>query len=162
MGTGGRVEGIGPVFTARRLTERLIEAWAVEEEQNLTRSGLPAATAHVDDDEVLAQRPFADHCLYGVDCDPLATDMAKLSLWLTTMSKERPFTFLDHAIQCGDSLLGIISLDDLNILYGHGRLVPVNLQDAIDHGKAEALAAAQLLMEKTVITVPVSNIAWRR
>jgi hypothetical protein len=32
--------------------------------------------------------------------------MAKLSLWLTTMARERPFTFLNHAIQVGDSLLG--------------------------------------------------------
>ena len=38
--------------------------------------------------------------------------MAKLSLWLTTLAKGRPFTFLDHALKCGDSLLGV-SLDQL-------------------------------------------------
>ena len=147
--------GSGAILVAagRYLAERLMEAWAAEEAQNLSRSGLPAATAHVDDDEVLARRAIADHCLYGVDRDPLATEMAKLSLWLTTLSKERPFTFLDHAIQCGDSLLGITSMDELDVLYGHGRLVPVKLKDAIARAKDEALAAAQLLMEKTVLTV---------
>jgi hypothetical protein len=43
----------------------------------------------------------------------MALEMAKLSLWLTTMAKERPFTFLDHQVQCGDSLLGITSLDQV-------------------------------------------------
>ena len=37
-----------------------------------------------------------DRCLYGVDCDPMAVEMAKLSLWLITMARERPFSFLDQ------------------------------------------------------------------
>ncbi len=147
--------GSGAILVAagRYLADRLMEAWAVEEAEGQPRSGLPAGTSHADDDEVLAIRAVADHCLYGVDRDPLAAEMAKLSLWLTTLSKERPFTFLDHAIQCGDSLLGITSLDDLDVLYRHGRLVPVTLQKAIEEAKEDALAAAQLLMEKTVLTV---------
>ena len=55
----------------------------------------------------LALRLIADRCLYGVDKNPLAVEMAKLSLWLTTLAKGRPFTFLDHALKCGDSLLGV-------------------------------------------------------
>lgn len=147
--------GSGAILVAagRYLAERLMEAWAVEEKSGLPRSGLPAGTTHADDDEILARRAVADHCLYGVDRDPLAAEMAKLSLWLTTLSKERPFTFLDHAIQCGDSLLGITSLDELDVLYHHGRLVPVTLKKAIDDAREEALAAAQLLQEKTVLTV---------
>ena len=42
--------------------------------------------------------------------------MAKLSLWRITMAQGRPFTFLDHAIKCGDSLLGVTSLDQLRRL----------------------------------------------
>lgn len=147
--------GSGAILVAagRYLAERLMEAWAIEEAEGQPRSGLPAGTSHADDDEVLAIRAVADHCLYGVDRDPLAAEMAKLSLWLTTLSKERPFTFLDHAIQCGDSLLGITNLDELDVLYRHGRLVPVTLQKAIEEAKEDALAAAQLLMEKTVLTV---------
>ena len=54
-----------------------------------------------------ARRLVAQRCLYGVDKNPLAVEMAKLSLWLLTLAKDKPFTFLDHAIRCGDSLVGI-------------------------------------------------------
>jgi hypothetical protein len=54
----------------------------------------------------LARRLVADRCLYGVDKNPLAVEMAKLSLWLITLDKGRPFTFLDHALKHGDSLIG--------------------------------------------------------
>jgi len=37
----------------------------------------------------------------------MAAEMAKLSLWLITMAKNKPFTFLDHNLRCGDSLLGV-------------------------------------------------------
>ena len=54
-------------------------------------------------------RYVADRCLYGVDKNPMAVEMAKLSLWLVTLQKDRPFTFVDHALRCGDSLLGLTS-----------------------------------------------------
>jgi len=62
-----------------------------------------------DADERLAsaRRIVADRCLYGVDRNAMAVEMAKLSLWLTTLRKDRPFTFLDHALRHGDSLLGV-------------------------------------------------------
>ena len=54
----------------------------------------------------MALRLVAQRCVFGVDKNPLAVEMAKLSLWLLTLAKERPFEFLDHAIRCGDSLVG--------------------------------------------------------
>ena len=60
-----------------------------------------------------ARRLVAQRCLYGVDKNPLAVEMAKLSLWLLTLAKDKPFTFLDHAIRCGDSLVGLSSIDQL-------------------------------------------------
>lgn len=61
------------------------------------------------DEDVLrhAQRTIAQRCLYGVDKNPFAVDLAKLSLWLATFAKEHPFTFLDHALKAGDSLVGL-------------------------------------------------------
>ena len=56
---------------------------------------------------------MAERCIYGVDKNPLAVEMAKLSLWLLTLAKDKPFTFLDHAIRCGDSLVGLSSIDQL-------------------------------------------------
>ncbi|MBX0330835.1 hypothetical protein K2Z83_24560 [Oscillochloris sp. ZM17-4] len=63
---------------------------------------------------IYARRLVADRCLYGVDKNPLAVEMAKLSLWLITLAKGRPFSFLDHALRAGDSLLGIGDVEQLS------------------------------------------------
>lgn len=98
--------GSGAIVVAalRYLSERLLEAREAEG----VHDGLAP-----DDRLVVARRDVAEHCLYGVDRDPLALEMAKLSLWLCTMSPERPFTFLDHSFKCGDSLLGITTIAQL-------------------------------------------------
>ena len=69
--------------------------------------------ADPDERQTYALRIVAQRCLYGVDKNPLAAEMAKLSLWLLTLAKDKPFEFLDHAIRCGDSLVGIHSLNQL-------------------------------------------------
>src|SRR5262245_58476452 len=43
----------------------------------------------------------------GAGGNPLATDLAKLSLWLATLARDHEFTFLDHALKSGDSLVGL-------------------------------------------------------
>jgi len=115
--------GSGAILTAagRYLADRLIQS-VVEHGSG----GGPFATrlndlanATPEEQVVLARREVVDHCLYGVDKNPVAAEMAKLSLWLTTMARERPFTFLDHAIQAGDSLLGITDLEQLRWLHLH-------------------------------------------
>ena len=58
------------------------------------------------DKDIDARRLIAQSCLYGVDKNPFAVNLAKLSLWLVTLSKDLPFTFVDHALKCGDSLVG--------------------------------------------------------
>ena len=55
----------------------------------------------------MARRLVAQRCLYGVDKNPFAVDLGKLSLWLLTLSNDRPFTFVDHALKDGDSLVGL-------------------------------------------------------
>jgi hypothetical protein len=60
-----------------------------------------------EDLELHARRLVAQRCLYGVDKNPFAVDLAKLSLWLFTLAKDHPFTFLDHALRRGDSLVGL-------------------------------------------------------
>nr|MDQ3316620.1 restriction endonuclease [Actinomycetota bacterium] len=99
------------VQACRYLSERLVEAWEeAGEERAPDDSALPADT---DERLAIARRLVADRCLYGVDKNPLAVEMGKLSLWLITLQKDRPFTFLDHALRCGDSLLGVTSTDQL-------------------------------------------------
>lgn len=58
------------------------------------------------------RRLVAQRCLYGVDANPTAVQLARLSLWLATLAADRPLTFLDHHLAVGDSLIGA-SLDDL-------------------------------------------------
>jgi len=52
------------------------------------------------------RRTVAERCLYGVDLNPMAVQLARLSLWLATLAADRPLSFLDHRLQVGDSLLG--------------------------------------------------------
>jgi hypothetical protein len=87
------------VEACRQLSDALVKAWSLH-------GGMPK----VPDDEtpeLFAQRMIAQRCLYGVDKNPLAVDLAKLSLWLTTLAKDHAFTFLNHALRCGDSLVGL-------------------------------------------------------
>ncbi|HQG04586.1 MAG TPA: hypothetical protein PK838_09760, partial [Thermoleophilia bacterium] len=52
------------------------------------------------------RRHVVERCIYGVDLDPLAVELARLSLWIETMDRELPFSFLDHKVKCGDALVG--------------------------------------------------------
>ncbi|MGD0088503.1 MAG: hypothetical protein ABSE73_01155 [Planctomycetota bacterium] len=51
-------------------------------------------------------RYVVERCLYGVDLNPLAVELCKLSLWVETLDPDLPMTFLDHKIRCGNSLVG--------------------------------------------------------
>lgn len=114
------------VQACRWLAERLVEAWAKEEAAGKfvtadgeVLDGAGEADPMPDDlDERLlaARRLIAERCLYGVDVNPLAVELAKLSIWLVTLAKGRPFGFLDHNLRHGDSLLGIHRLDQLTKL----------------------------------------------
>jgi hypothetical protein len=113
------------VAACRFLAERLVEAWSREGHvgaaDHLDRKAQASEVLHVDglvDDVIIgARRKIISHCLYGVDINPMAVEMAKLSLWLISMDPGRPFTFLDDRLVTGDSLLGIASLDQLEALH---------------------------------------------
>jgi len=59
------------------------------------------------------RRRITRHCIYGVDLNPLAVNLAKLSLWLNSFATHHKLTFLDHHVRCGNSLIGILSLNQL-------------------------------------------------
>ena len=61
------------------------------------------------------RRRVVESCIYGVDVNPLAVELAKLSLWLATAAKGKPLSFLDHHLRCGNSLIGA-RLEDLQTL----------------------------------------------
>ncbi|HXG86079.1 MAG TPA: DNA methyltransferase, partial [Pyrinomonadaceae bacterium] len=112
------------VQACRYLGERLTEAWDAIERQNenqiiVTPEGAVSSSATAEriipidlkERLVTAKRFVADRCLYGVDRNRMAVEMAKISLWLETLQKNKPFTFLDHSIRSGDSLLGVTNLE---------------------------------------------------
>lgn len=114
------------VQACRWLAERLVEAWFIDEENGkvITINGsildnleskdpLPN---ELDERLLLAKQLIAEKCLYGVDVNPMAVELAKLSIWLITLVKNRPFSFLEHNLRHGDSLLGIYRLDQLTML----------------------------------------------
>jgi hypothetical protein len=88
------------VEACRQLAAALTRAW---ERHPGTRPPL----APDEDADLLARRMVAQRCLYGVDKNPMAVDLAQVSLWLATLARDHEFTFLDHALKCGDSLVGL-------------------------------------------------------
>lgn len=107
------------VAAARYLGERLIAAWTREGDERVRDYQESDTARDADEDPVVieARRQVIEHCLYGVDINPMAVEMAKLSLWLVSMDPHRPFTFLDDRLVTGDSLLGITSLDRLEYMH---------------------------------------------
>ena len=83
----------------RYLARRLVEAWA--------RTNTTPVEARKGNAELVARRAVAERCLYGVDKNPRAVQLARLSLWLVTSARELPFTFVDHALKEGDALIGL-------------------------------------------------------
>ena len=87
------------VESCRQLAECLVTAWDVH-------SAMPEMPP--DEEPLLhARRLVAQRCLYGVDKNPFAVSLAKLSLWLVTLARDHAFTFIDHALKHGDSLVGL-------------------------------------------------------
>ena len=80
-------------------------------EQALVREGLAAGPDIDEADRALFRRLVAQRCLFGVDLNPTAVQLARLSLWLATLSANKPLTFLDHHLVCGNSLLGASPVD---------------------------------------------------
>lgn len=99
------------VEACRQLADVLADSW-------LAHDAVPAIPPD-EDETVHARRLVARNCLYGVDRNPVAVDLAKLSLWLVTLARDHPLTFLDHALREGDSLVGL-NLEQIQALHWKG------------------------------------------
>ena len=81
------------VAAAHRIAKSLAAVRTGEEEPP------PGAQRH-------ALRDVIGHCIYGVDVNPMAVELCKVSLWMEALEPGKPLSFLDHRIQCGNSLIG--------------------------------------------------------
>ncbi|MFE2755011.1 Eco57I restriction-modification methylase domain-containing protein [Actinosynnema sp. NPDC059335] len=83
------------------LAEQVVRAWE--------RDGYPEDVVGTTEEiRLIALRKVAAKCIYGVDRDDMAVELTKLSLWILTLARNRPFGFLDHVLRCGDSLIGLV------------------------------------------------------
>jgi len=114
------------VQVCRYLGDRLLESWGAllaghpgglftvfgeESEPGLGEGLIPEEE---EERLLVAKQLIAERCIYGVDKNSMAVEMAKLSLWLETLQRDKPFTFVDHALRCGDSLVGV-GLEQLKV-----------------------------------------------
>lgn len=102
------------VAAARYLADRVVEAWTEEDAANKRRKGL----------YLRAIRQVVANCLYGADINDMAVEMCKLSLWLVSLDRDLPFSFVDDKVFLGNSLLGLTSLDQLRKLHIDPTRVP--------------------------------------
>ena len=80
-------------------------------ERALVREGLAHEATIDENDRAEFRRLVAQRCLFGVDLNPTAVQLARLSLWLATLAANKPLTFLDHHLVCGNSLIGASPID---------------------------------------------------
>lgn len=106
------------VEACRQLATRLTRAWTVH-------PGTRPAIPDDEDEDLLARRLVAQRCLYGVDRNPMAVDLTRLSLWLATLARDHEFTFLDHALKSGDSLVGLTREQIGHMTWAPGRGSPL-------------------------------------
>ncbi|KRC53376.1 type II restriction endonuclease subunit M, partial [Nocardioides sp. Root79] len=95
------------VAAARYLSERVVEAWTAEDPRNAARKDLYTR----------AIRQVVANCLYGADINDMAVEMCKLSLWLVSLDRDLPFSFVDDKVFLGNSLLGVTDLNQLRRLH---------------------------------------------
>jgi SAM-dependent methyltransferase len=87
---------------ARRLAERLAQLRSAD------GAVTPRGYRH-------ALREVIAKCIFGVDRNPMAIELARMALWLEGFEEGRPLSFLDHHLQCGDALLGLVDLKALSL-----------------------------------------------
>ncbi|MEV5826050.1 type IIL restriction-modification enzyme MmeI [Spirillospora sp. NPDC052242] len=146
------------VSACRYIAERVVDAW---ERDGVPEDVLDLLGPEHDRDDLLifAKRRTAASCMYGVDRDDMAVELAKLSLWIETLAKDKPFSFLDHALRHGDSLVGLIDeaqVWSFHLDPGWGGSVNARFGSVMDD-LSSVLTQAQELREE-IETFPADDI----
>ncbi len=130
------------VSAARYLADRIVEAWMAEDASNASRRDL----------HLRAIREVVANCLYGADINDMAVEMCKLSLWLVSLDRDLPFSFVDDKIFLGNSLLGITSLDQLRKLHIDPSRLPGDDMFDIFDVDIDAIIAKAVDLRRTLAT----------
>ncbi|TXI52783.1 Eco57I restriction-modification methylase domain-containing protein [Mycolicibacter arupensis] len=138
------------VSAASYLADRVVEAWTAEDPVNAGRGDLHRR----------AIREVVANCLYGADINDMAVEMCKLSLWLVSLDRDLPFSFVDDKIFLGNSLLGITSLGQLRKLHiDPSRVSAGDMFDIFDVDIDAIIAKAADLRRKLASEIDESNPA---
>ncbi|ELY77252.1 Eco57I restriction-modification methylase domain-containing protein [Natrinema gari] len=133
-----------PVNAVDYLAREIIDAQEKQDRQAMDSEDAEVRAPTTEEGELRdinwARRKVAQRCIYGVDVNPLATELAKVSLWLRTLAAEQPLAFLDHHLKTGNSLVGsdiedVLTDGDDNTTEG-GQLT---LQQSFDHTRQRAM-----------------------
>jgi hypothetical protein len=121
----------------------------------LVDDGRCAETDLDDQERANIRRLIAERCLAGVDVNPVAVQLARLSLWLTTLARGKPLGFLDHRLRVGNSLIGA-SPDDLR------RVSPHTQRPLSTGGTLPLFETAELAQSMRLTTRPLIELSARR
>ena len=122
--------------------------WVVDEEQL--------------DDRHMVRRMVLKRCVYGVDKNPMAVELAKVSLWLHTFTVGAPLSFLDHHLQCGDSLFGTWVRKGIDRAESYGS--PLLLQESLSKatGAAEDVDTIEKLSDAEIAEAHLSAETYEK
>ncbi len=133
-----------PVNAVDYLARKIIDAQEKQDRQAIDSEDAEVRAPTTKEGELRdinwARRKVAQRCIYGVDVNPLATELAKVSLWLRTLAAEQPLAFLDHHLKTGNSLVGSDIEDVLS--NGDGAKTEdgqLTLQQSLDHTRKRAM-----------------------
>ena len=125
------------------------------------------------DDRHIVRRMVLKRCVYGVDKNPMAVELAKVSLWLHTFTVGAPLSFLDHHLRCGDSLFGAWVRAGIDKATGYGGPLLLHgsvrqaeraarsmrtIEDLTDAEIAEAHRSAETFAEVEAMTAPLDAV----
>ncbi|MGX4806867.1 Eco57I restriction-modification methylase domain-containing protein [Bradyrhizobium guangdongense] len=118
-----------------------IEATRQDIIKQATQHGWPFTIEHLDDRHIV-RRTILKRCIYGVDRNPMAVELAKVALWLHTFTVGAPLSFLDHHLRCGNSLLGFWLRSAMDRLTAWGGQLLIN--EPMKKAMAQAVAMQRL------------------
>jgi len=125
------------------------------------------------DDRHIIRRMVLKRCVYGVDKNPMAVELAKVALWLHTFTVGAPLSFLDHHLRCGDSLFGLWVRKGIDKVTGYGKPLLLHapmkrtlraaskmqvIEGLTDTEIAEAHRSADVFAEVEAMTAPLDAL----
>ncbi len=130
-------------------------------EAALVREGVVSTFDVAESDRATFRRSVAQRCLYGVDINPMAVQLGRLSLWLATLARDRPLTFLDHHLRTGNSLVGA-SVEDAARCPPRRRRRPPSVLPLFDLNALDAVIESVVAPRLSLAADPGDTIAQVR